>query len=245
MIKKTTIAAVLAVPLVYLISTNQEPPGSIPGEPATQPETVENAPSRESPISDDSNTEIVLGIPVRKDRNCRVELKNYVTTDGEMFSAYSCTPHEPAAAHIYTDYDNETLANMAYSDAIAAALLGHRLVGSDTGRSYELLVRASALEGGNVEHLAWLADQAFGAIAIDGKPQLGNLQRQYELAALASHLGDAPGKAEYLRNELLRYGIDETTLNALNKRADELLQSMRDIQRTVLGEVTLGGQNDA
>jgi hypothetical protein len=134
---------------------------------------------------------------------------------------------------------------MAYADAAAAALLGQRLVGSDTGRSYELLVRASALEGGNVEHLAWLAEQAFGTVAVDGMPRLGNLQRQYELAALASRIGGAPDKAEYLRTELLRYGIDASKLDALNRRADELLQSMRDIQRTVYGEVTIGGQNDA
>jgi hypothetical protein len=245
MIKKIAIAAVLTVPLIYFIATNPLPSASTPVEPAMQSAIVADVPSHEPAATNDTDTEIVLGIPVRKDRHCRVELKDYVTTDGEMFSAYSCTPDEPAAAHIYAEYDNETLANMVYADAIAAALLGRRLIGSDTGRSYELLVRASALESGNVEHLAWLSDQAFGAIAIDGKPQLGNLQRQYELAALARRLGDSPGKAEYLRNQLLRYGIDETKLDALNKRADELLESMRDIQRTVQGETSLGGQDDA
>jgi hypothetical protein len=245
MIKIIALMAVLAVPLVYFTSTNQEPFRSIPVEPAVTPTTVTVAPSGESATAGSSDTEIVLGIPVRKDRNCRVELKNYVTTDGEMFSAYSCTPDRPAAAHVYAEYDNETLANMAYSDPVAAALLGHRLIGSDTGRSYELLVRASALEGGNVEHLAWLAEQAFGAVAIDGKPRIGNLQRQYELATLARRLGDAPGKAEYLRNQLVRFGIDEPKLEVLNRRAEELLESMRDIQITVHGETTLGGQDDA
>jgi len=74
---------------------------------------------------------------------------------------------------------------------------------------------------------------------------LKNLQRQYELAALASRLGDGPGKAEYLKDKLFRSGIDEARLNALNLRVDELLKSMRNIQRTVLGEVTIGGQDDA
>ena len=249
MIRIISIAAVLMAPLVYFVFANHGPVGSIPTEPAIhpaiQPATIAPAPPLESTLAEGGDTEIVLGIPVLKDRNCRVELKDYVTTYGEMFSAYSCTPNTPASAHIYADYDNVTLANMAYSDADAAALLGRRYVGKDTGKSYELLIRASALEGGNVEHLAWLAEQAFGVIEIDGEPQLKNLQHQYELAALASRLGDGPGKAEYLKDKLFRSGIDEARLNALNLRVDELLKSMRNIQRTVLGEVTIGGQDDA
>jgi hypothetical protein len=245
MIKKTTMAAVLAVPLVYFFFANEEPTGPIPVAPATQSTTVAAVSSPEPAAADDSDTEIVLGIPVRKDRNCRVELKDYVTTDGEMFSAYSCTSYKPPTPRIYAEYDNDTLANMAYSDAVAAALLGHRLIGKDTGRAYELLVRASALEDGNVEHLAWLADQAFGLVAIDGKPQLDNLQRRYELAALAGRLGNAPGSVEYLQSELLGNGITKTQMDALNLRVEELLHSMRDIQREVQGHVTLGGQDDA
>lgn len=245
MIRKIALAAVLVVPLVYLILARQDSSVSEPSKPVAYPAMDAITPSREPDTTDNSDTELVLGIPVRKDRNCRIELRDYVTTSGEMFSAYSCTPNDPPVPHIYAEYNNKTLANMAYADAAAAALLGRRLIGSDTGRSYELLVRASALEGGNVEHLAWLAEQAFGAVAIDGMPQLDNLQRQYELAALASRLGGAPGKAEYLRTELLRFGIDESELAALNRRADKLLRSMRDIQRTVYGEVTIGGQDDA
>ena len=193
----------------------------------------------------DDGTEIVLGLRVRKDRNCHVELKDYVTTDGEMFSAYSCTPIGPVSAHPYADYDNATLAAMAYADAAAAALLGQRLIRKDTRRSYRLLVRAAALEGGNIRHLAWLSDQAFGAIAIDGEPQVANLQRQYELSALAARLGDDSGRADYLKNELVRIGVDDDQLDSLDARVSALLQSMRDIQRTVLGEVTIGGQDDA
>ena len=193
----------------------------------------------------DDGTEVVLGLRVRKDRNCRVELKDYVTTGGEMFSAYSCTPNTPAPPHIYADYDNETLAGMAYADADAAALLGHRLIDKDARKSYQLLIRAAALDGGKIEHIAWLSDQAFGAIAINGEPQVANLQRQYELAALATRLGDAPGKANYLKNELIRIGVDDDQLAVLDMRVDALLHSMRDIQRTVLGEVTIGEQDDA
>jgi hypothetical protein len=186
----------------------------------------------------------VLGLRVRKDRNCDVELNDYVTPTGEMFEAFSCTPGKPVPPHEYAEYDNETLASMAYSDANAAALLGQRLIDKDTRKSYQLLIRASALDDGNIEHLAWLSDQAFGVTDINGEPQIKNLQHQYELAALAARLGADPGKTNYLRDELLRLGIAEAKLVRLDTRAGALFQSMRDIQKTVLGEVTIGGHGD-
>ncbi len=144
----------------------------------------------------DSKTETVLGIRVRKDRDCTVELNDHVTPQGEMFSAYSCTPRHSTPPHPYAHYADETLAVMAYSDAEAAAVLGKRLLGKDNKKSFELLIRASALDGGKVETIAWLSDQAFGTIAVNGTPQVANIKRQYELAALAARLGDAPDKSD-------------------------------------------------
>ena len=252
MIKKIAIAAVLGASAACLFytypidvpifaTTGQVQPSVVitPQQPAaTKSHELAQLPAAEN------DTELVLGIRVRKNRNCRVELKDYVTTDGEMFSAHSCTPNKPAPQRIYADYDNETLAGMAYSDADAAATLGHRLISKDTHKSYQLLIRAAALDG-KVEHLAWLADQAFGAVAINGEPQVANLQRQYELAALAARLGDAPARSRYFKNELARNGIDEDQLSSLDMHVDELLQSMRDIQLTVLGEATIEEQDDA
>jgi len=252
MIKKITIATVLGAAVVSYISANlHDAPKHDSVEPALSNSstaslrpaaTAVSKPMQE--IAVDDGTEVVLGLRVRKDRNCDVELKDYVTPTGEMFAAYSCTPKESMPPHDYAEYDNETLASMAYSDADAAALLGHRLIKKDTRKSYQLLIRASALDDGNIEHLAWLSDQAFGATDINGEPQIANLQRQYELAALAVRLGDDPGKTNYLRDELLRLGIAEAKLVRLDTRVDVLFQSMRDIQRTVVGEITIGGQGD-
>lgn len=199
----------------------------------------------EQDVLADDGTELVLGLRVRKDRNCSVELKNYVTPDGEMFSAYSCTPDNPRPSHPYADYDDETLAAMAYADADAAAILGKRLIGTDTRRSYQLLIRASALDGGKVEHIAWLSEQVFGNVTINGKPQVDNIKRQYELAVLAARLGDTTDKSNYLKHELIKIGLDTGQLDSLDMRVDALLQSMRDIQRIVLGDITIGGQDDA
>jgi hypothetical protein len=252
MIKKIAIAAVLGASAAYFVYLDAI---EVPGYTSAAQTHANNNPVPQLPVETrrykpkqpaiaEDGTEIVLGVRVRKDRNCRVELTDYVTTAGEMFSAYSCTPNHPAPPHVYADYDNATLASMAYADADAAALLGKRLISKDTGRSYQLLIRAAALDGGKVEHIAWLADQAFGAVAIDGERQVANLQHQYELAALAARLGDNSAKARYLKIELMKIGFSEGQLGSLDKRADALLQSMRDIQRTVLGEVTIVDQGE-
>jgi len=217
MIKKITIAAVLCASAAYFIYPDVI---EVPGESSAWQTHAGNMPAplravatkhydQDQPTLDDDGTEIVLGVRVRKDRNCRVELKDYVTTAAD-----------------------------------AAALLGKRLIRKDTGRSYQLLIRAAALDGGKVEHIAWLADQAFGAVSINDEPQVANLKHQYELAALATKLGEDPGKTRYLKNKLVEIGVDEDQLGSLDKRADALLQSMRNIQRTVLGEVTIAEQRE-
>ena len=245
MIRNIAIAAVLGASVACFIHACFT---DAPGFAATRPAYPANNAAPQQPAATsltgqslvaDNGTEVVLGLRVRRDRRCRVELKDYVTTDGEMFSAYSCTPNHPSPAHVYADYDNETLASMAYSDADAAALLGKRLIDKDTPTSYQLLIRASALDGGKIEHIAWLSDQAFGAVAVNGEPQITNLQRQYELAALATRLGDSPGKSKYLKQELFQAGIDEDRMAELDLRVDALLHSMRNIQQTVLGKVTI------
>ncbi len=177
--------------------------------------------------------------------NCTVELNDYVTPSGDTFSAYTCSSAEPASPHPYAHYDNDSLAVMSYDDAAAAALLGQRLIRANTERSYDLLLRAAALDGGDFRHLAWLSDQAFGTVSIDGVTQVSNLMRQYELAALAARLGDTSQRSAYLRAELLRLGITNDELEVLDARVTTLLLAMRDIQQTVQGEITIGGASDA
>lgn len=252
MIRKIALATVLSAPVVILLcnQSNDTPHVTPAARPVTHlaptmPVGAASAPTLLQRAPADDETELVFGLRVRKDRDCRVELKDYVTPAGDMFSAYSCTPEPPSSQHKYADYDNQTLESMAYADADAAALLGQRLIDSDTGKSYELLIRAAALDGGNLDHIAWLADQAFGTVAVDGEPQIQNLQRRYELAALVARLNNDPEISDHLRNELIDLGITDSALARMDARVGELLESMQDIQRLVQGEVTLGGRGDA
>ncbi len=206
---------------------------------ATRPHAPQTLDARSAP------PQTVPDSPFRTDRSCAVEYRDYVAPDGTTFSAWTCEPDEPAPPHPYAHYDNASLAAMAYDDAAAASLLGQRLIAADRERSYDLLLRAAALDGGNVRYLAWLSDQGFGIVAIDGVPQVGNVMRQYELAALAARLGDTSQRSTYLRAKLRELGLNEEQLAALDDRADTLLLAMRDIQQTVQGEITIGGASDA
>ncbi len=70
-------------------------------------------------------TEVVHGIRVIKDRNCTVKVHYIETSPGVTTTAYSCEPNEVRQGP-YDEYSNETLAELAYSDADAAELLGIR-----------------------------------------------------------------------------------------------------------------------
>lgn len=249
---KTTIRMLLCglctcVVYVFFTSTPFEQPVPQSGPGHSEVSIPDSAGSSQVPragIASD-HRETVLGVQVRENRRCTVELRDYVTRDGVMFQAYSCTPHEAAAQHPYSHYGDDALTAMAYADAEAAAVLGRRLIGADTPRAFDLLIRAAALDGGNAKHIAWLSDQAFGTLEINGIPQVANMERQYELAALAARLGDAVQEPAFFRNQLVKIGVGTDRLDTLDAEVETLLQSMREIQRTVLGEVTIGGQSDA
>jgi len=236
-----TIALLLVGIAAYLAVTNST--NSVNDQDPTPQPVVDSEISRTTDVVNDG-TEIVLGLQVRKDRDCTVEFKDYVTPDGDMFSAWSCTPHSPLSPQEYEHYDDATLEVMAWSDADAAALLGQRLVERNTRKSYEMLVRATALDG-DFRHLAWLADQAFGVVSVDGEPHMGNLGQQYELAAVSRELGDSSGRSDYFRQELVNAGADDKQLSGLDEQVVKLLQQIREIQLTVLGEVSIGGQDNA
>ncbi len=248
--KAITLSAVLGLAAAAFLAVNtaeqDSPHGmSLPGWPAARTATA--LPADAEPRTDDvaaSASDEGPGLPGRDERRCELELQEYVAPSGEAFSAYRCTPTAPHQPHPYAHYDNGSLELLAYADPEAAALLGRRLIGSDPARSYEMLVRATALSG-ELGHLAWLSDQAFSTVRIDGDLQIANVKRRYELAALAAQLGGDPAAAHYFRDTLIGAGLGADSLAPLDARVDELLQSVHDVQRTVYGEIRFGGQNDA
>lgn len=245
----TVLAVPVAAAALYLAAGpagNAPAPAFSPAAPAADhPATPKATPASPAGVPAASGrSEVVLGVRVRKDRQCTVEWNDHVTRQGKMFPAYRCIPDGAGPDHGYAHYGNTTLEVMSYADAEAADVLGRRLLGSDPGKAYAMLVRATALDG-DVRRLAWLADQAFSATRIDGKLQVGNVMRRYELAALAAELGDDPALTRFLRSALTEAGIGAEQFATLDGRVDALVETVRQIQRSVFGEVRHGGQNDA
>ena len=248
--KVTTLLAVIVAAAVALVTVERAEHGT-PQLPATQ----HPAPADAAPVfaqiapqgaggSTLANAGRTAGLRVREDRRCRVDLQDVVTSTGEMFSAYRCMAETPRAPHPYAHYDNGSLEVLAWSDPEAAALLGQRLAGADWSQASAMLMRATALDG-DTRRLSWLADQAYATVRVDGDLQLDNVMRRYELAALASRLDGDPATALFLRKLLVDAGLEDSRLDALDDRVATMLESIRDIQRAVLGEVRYGGQTDA
>lgn len=237
-------AAYLATDSTATVASGENLRATLPPRPEAGSSRVPDDPPSGAVAEAEAATEVVLDVRVRKDRNCDVELSDFVTTRGEVFSAYRCARRTPRLPHPYAHYDNGSLEVLAYGDSEAAALLGRRLAASDRDTSYAMLVRAAALDG-DVGHLAWLADQAYSVVRVDGALQIDNVKRRYELAALAARLGGDPSAMQFLRDILLDAGVGAHVLSRLDDRVDRLLESMHDIQRAVYGEIRHGGQSDA
>ena len=242
-----TLAAALCVLAAYLaFAPGDRRPASKTPVPPHSSGSVAATVAGATPAFDaePERTELVHNIRVRRDRTCDLVSRDYVSPAGAMHSAWSCDQREPSTPHPYASYSNDTLDILAYSDAEAAALLGKRLIESDIGKSYDMLIRATALDG-NFAHLAWLADQAFGTTRVNSSPRIEALYQQYQLASVSEHFGDFSGRTDYFRQQLEQTGAGADVLDDLDRRVMAILQQMRAIQATVHGAVAPGGQNDA
>ncbi|MGI9261922.1 MAG: hypothetical protein ACR2QR_07790 [Woeseiaceae bacterium] len=178
-------------------------------------------------------TEIVMGVEVRKDRGCSVQ-RHYVDLgNGTVTDAYSCVPDEPVVDD-YDHYSNQELRVLSYSDAKAAAILGKRLVEVDLAESRRLLLRAVALKPANLDPVMWLAAQAY---SLRGRsPAAQNARANtYVLARTAQALGSDANIA-WVLEDLDQAGFDNDEIARLEDQVTENLRRIHEIQLEVHGE---------
>jgi hypothetical protein len=188
-----------------------------------------------------TDTEIVMGIEVRKDRNCTVTRRYVDMGDGTVVEAFSCERNEPVTVGAYDIYTNDELAEMTYADAGASEELGKRLAGTKPAASRTLMLRAVALSDGRVEPLLWLAAQSYSMTSRNGEASTESLKQAYILNTVAAKLGtDAPG-AKRLRRLLEDAGLDDRAIDALHLSVVKDLQFIRDVQVQVIGTTTVEG----
>jgi len=245
--KLTLLLLVFVVACVIAIQTNSPVATKAPQvtAPAAAPVTVAEQVRVESdsgaaPVQPQTDaapeqpeTEIVMGIEVRKDRDCSVR-RHYVDLgNGTVTDAYSCVPNE-SVADDYELYSDDELRVLSYSDARAASVLGKRLVEVDLAESRRLLLRAVALKPANLAPVMWLAAQAYSRRGQDPASQSARANT-YVLTRTAQAMGSA-ASVEWVLEDLARAGFDEKHIARLEEQVRDNLRRIREIQLEVYGE---------
>lgn len=206
-----------------------------------QGQLVQEEPAAEwSPLAD-IETEVVHGLEVRKDRNCTVKLKYIDIGDGNVIEAYACAPNPamgPLGPREYEQYDDATLHVMAYSDPVAAEVLGKRLADSDPVVARFLLIRSVALKPENTAPIRWLASAYYGLVAENGEPALREMSENFLLQRIAEELGTS-GASDVMRRQLIEAGFRDDDFLEMEEALRVDLNEIRAIQVEVTGSSEL------
>jgi hypothetical protein len=177
---------------------------------------------------------------------CVLEARYLLNADGTTTTVYACPDLEPAHEHPYASYSTEALASLAYADGKAAETLGMRLRESDEQAALSLILRASALTGGNPSPILTYSNAYPQPTAIDGVPVRKTVRTKFVLSAVAEMLGADRNNLPHWENEIRRVSMDpDREIEQLMERARELIDEMRRIELDVTGTSTFGGQSDA
>ena len=233
------LAAILVLATILLLSDGGNDETAVQPEPTPQlaesPPTVAEIPQSDSNAveDEDSETEVVMGLRVRKDRNCTVRKHMVDIGNGLVTDAYSCDPPEvekPFAGHSDAD-----LWVLSYSDAAAAEELGKRLLYQrNEGAANELMLRAVALQPDNVKPLLYLMSQT-GSLRGDTPGARAAVGKAYVISRTAGQF-DSTVNTDWLLEDLAEYRFESDDIERLDKIVDENLKRMRNIQIDVFGE---------
>ena len=159
--------------------------------------------------------------------------------DGNALAGETCarSPHH--------EYSNETLEILAYSDAEAARVLALRLRHSDFSRAIQLALRSIALSGGDTQVLVsaevWRLPQTE-----HGPTPLETVSHQYVMNALRTLVrhGDLQPYPAYV-NRIRELADDgDATLEELDRFVYQLYDDVRQLERDITGNSTIGGDDD-
>ena len=218
-------------------SVGAHSPIPLPGEPGDQNAVPANG---ENP---DSDTEVVLGLRVRKDRNCTLSVRQYADPEtAELRNVYSCTPNEPVEPDPYESWSEEVLASMAYGDAHAAQVLGLRHISSDNAEQealgLSLLYRSVALSGDPTTFRKAIG-QRYAYLEINGEPQIHNMKQLLVFNIIGEAMGDNRFNTAQVLLELKRADVPAAELERLQTGAWGILEAMADLQVEMTGDTTI------
>ncbi len=179
-------------------------------------------------------------------RNCTIVTRYLPNEDGTVTDVLSCAPVAPVAEHPYESYSNEALESLAYADAKAAEILGMRLRERDEAAALSLILRASALSGGDVRPIVGYSNAYPHPAAIDGRPVRKTVRVKFVLSTVAELLGAESNNLDHWEQQIRRASTEpDQEIALLYERARRIVAEMQRIELEVTGSSTFGGQSDA
>lgn len=210
-----------------------------PDEPVAIAEAADSAVRPPPLAAEDRDTEMVMGIRVRKDRNCTVK-RHYIDHGNGMVSeAFSCVPNmvddDP-----YERYTTAELSVLAYGDAEAAAELGKRLVATNEAASRSYMLRAVALDTDDLQPLYWLASQT--ASLRGDSPEARRAVADSFILLHTARAFDESVPTRWIDVELEEYGFTDEERDRLNDTVVGNLEYIHSVQLEVFGGSPSGGE---
>jgi len=204
--------------------------------------TQSSSGQRDTELPETDHLERILGIDVRKDRPCTVEIRYVVDSESSTSTeAYVCIPDETEEQDPYESWDASTLAALAYGDAHAAAVLGLRHVVSENRMEevlgLALLYRSVALSG-DLDTFKKAIGLRYSVVEIDAEPNLHNLKQLAVFATIASRLGDDSLHPDRYF-ERLRQHVPDEEITTILTGVDAVLETMAAIQTGATGDTTI------
>lgn len=192
-------------------------------------------------IVPDDDVDTVLGGSWRNSDCTYVTVQVVRPATGELVDAVECQRSSPKLTHEYETYSDEALEALVYSDPIAGLVLGRRVARSAPKKSWDLMIRSSALLGGDSRPIRWLATNSFNQVKANGEIATGTLQRRYVLDRLAEKLEGGSDPSFDFREYYLRNSLDDADFERLDRRVDTLLYDMKVIEEETTGKSTIQG----
>lgn len=174
--------------------------------------------------------------------DCTLVTKKVVrASTGETVDALACERAAPKPVHPYESYSDEALESLAYSDPIAAIILGRRVAFAHPDEAWEHMIRSSAMLGGDSRPIRWLATRSFNRVSTNGEIAVDDMQIRYVLDAVTRRLDNNPDQPSTFRDDYLRSTLSDTEMARLNRMVEDLIRKMQIIEEETNGNSTITG----
>jgi len=162
-----------------------------------------------------------------------------VDENNDLVSTLICEDVYDHERHEYYSFSNEALEQLAYSDAMAAQVLGENLAKTDPEKSVSMFIRAASLSGKSAP-IFWATDGPlnwYPHFVKTGEVPLNAAHLQLALLEVAKRMGDPFAQISSLRHSALdEIELDENLIKTIE---ESIIRTMVQTQLDVTGDSSL------